>query len=89
MALGAQSKQVLKLVLRQGMLLAAVGVFVGIAAALPITHFASTLLYGVSPSDPLTYVGIALLLLAVATLACYIPARRATRIDPLVALRFE
>jgi len=89
MALGAQSKQVLKLVLRQGMLLAGAGVLVGIAIALPITRFASTLLYGVSVWDPVTYISISLLLTAVALLACYIPARRATRIDPLVALRFE
>ena len=89
MALGAQSKQVLKLVLRQGMLLAGVGVLVGLAIALPITRFASTLLYGVSVWDPVTYIAITLLLMAVAFLACYVPARRATRIDPLVALRFE
>ena len=89
MALGAQSQQVLKLVLRQGMLLAAVGVLVGVAIALPITRFASTLLYGVSVWDPVTYISITFLLMAVALLACYIPARRATRIDPLVALRFE
>jgi predicted permease len=89
MALGAQSQQVLKLVLRQGMLLAGVGVLVGVAIALPITRFASTLLYGVSVWDPVTYISITLLLIAVALLACYIPARRATRIDPLVALRFE
>jgi putative ABC transport system permease protein len=89
MALGAQSQQVLKLVLSQGMLLAAVGVLLGVAIALPITRFASTLLYGVSVWDPLTYISITLLLMAVAFLACYVPARRATRIDPLVALRFE
>jgi putative ABC transport system permease protein len=89
MALGAQSQQVLKLVLRQGMFLAAVGVLVGVAIALPITRFASTLLYGVSVWDPVTYIAITLLLMAVAFLACYVPARRATRIDPLVALRFE
>jgi putative ABC transport system permease protein len=89
MALGAQSRQVLKLVLRQGMLLAGVGVLVGVAIALPITRFASSLLYGVSVWDPVTYISIALLLLAVALLACDVPARRATRTDPLVALRFE
>jgi putative ABC transport system permease protein len=89
MALGAQSKQVLKLVLRQGMLLALVGVGLGVAIALPVARFASTLLYGVSVWDPVTYIAISLLLLSVALLACYIPARRATRIDPLVALRFE
>ncbi len=89
MALGAQSQQVLKLVLRQGMLLAGVGVLLGVAIALPITRFAATLLYGVKVWDPLTYISITLLLLGVALLACYVPARRATRIDPLVALRFE
>jgi putative ABC transport system permease protein len=89
MALGAQAPQVLKLVLRQGMLLAGVGVLVGVAIALPITRFASSLLYGVSAWDPVTYISITLLLMAVAFLACYVPARRATRIDPLVALRFE
>jgi predicted permease len=89
MALGAQTPQVLQLVLRQGMLLAGVGVLVGIAIALPITRFASSLLYGVSVWDPVTYLSITVLLMAVALLACYIPARRATRIDPLVALRFE
>ena len=89
MALGAQSKQVLSLVLRQGMLLAVVGSVLGILVALPVTRLASTLLYGVSPADPLTYISITLLLIVVALLACYVPARRATRIDPLVALRFE
>jgi predicted permease len=89
MALGAQSQQVLKLVLRQGMLLAGVGVLLGLAIALPITRFAATLLYGVSVWDPVTYLSITSILMAVALLACYIPARRATHIDPLVALRFE
>jgi ABC-type antimicrobial peptide transport system permease subunit len=89
MALGAQTPEVLKLVLRQGMLLAGVGVLVGVAIALPITRFASSLLYGVSVWDPVTYISNTLLLMAVAFLACYVPARRATRIDPLVALRFE
>jgi predicted permease len=89
MALGAQSKQVLGLVLRQGMLLALVGSAVGVLVALFMSRFASTLLYGISPTDPFTYISITLLLMAVAALACYVPARRATRIDPLVALRFE
>jgi putative ABC transport system permease protein len=89
MALGAQTPEVLKLVLRQGMLLAGVGVLVGVAIALPITRFASSLLYSVSVWDPVTYISNTLLLMAVAFLACYVPARRATRIDPLVALRFE
>ena len=89
MALGAQPRQVLGLVLRQGMLLAVIGAAVGIIVALPVARMAGNLLYGVSATDPLTYVGITLLLMAVALLACYLPARRATRIDPLIALRVE
>ncbi len=89
MALGAQPRQVLGLVLRQGMLLAVIGVAVGVAVALPVARMVASLLYGVSATDPLTYVGITLLLMAVALLACYLPARRATRIDPLIALRAE
>ena len=89
MALGAQPRQVLGLVLKQGMLLALVGATVGILVALPVARQATGLLYGVSATDPLTYMGITLLLMIVALLACYLPARRATRIDPLVALRVE
>ncbi|OLB39775.1 MAG: hypothetical protein AUH11_03420 [Acidobacteria bacterium 13_2_20CM_57_17] len=89
MALGAQPRQVLGLVLKQGMLLATIGAAVGIVVALPVARMAGNLLYGVSATDPLTYVGITLLLMAVALLACYLPARRATRIDPLIALRVE
>ena len=62
---------------------------VGVLIALPVTRLASSLLYGVNVWDPLTYAGIAIILMTVAFLACYIPARRATRIDPLIALRFE
>ncbi|PYU50854.1 MAG: hypothetical protein DMG48_11605 [Acidobacteria bacterium] len=89
MALGAQPRQVLGLVLKQGMLLAVIGAAVGIIVALPVARMAGNLLYGISATDPLTYVGITLLLMAVALLACYLPARRATRIDPLIALRVE
>jgi predicted permease len=89
MALGAQPRQVLGLVLRQGMLLALIGATVGILVALPVARMAGGLLYGVSTTDPLTYAGITLLLMGVALLACYLPARRATRIDPLIALRVE
>jgi predicted permease len=89
MALGAQPRQVLGLVLRQGMLLSLVGAAVGILVALPVARMAGNLLYGVSATDPLTYAGITLLLMGVALLACYLPARRATRIDPLIALRVE
>src|SRR5438445_1125041 len=89
MALGAQPRQVLGVVLKQGMLLALIGAAVGIVVALPVARMAAGLLYGVSATDPLTYAGITLLLMAVALLACYLPARRATRIDPLIALRVE
>jgi predicted permease len=89
MAMGAQPRQVLALVLRQGMLLALIGAAVGILVALPVARLAGGLLYGVSATDPFTYAGITLLLMGVALLACYLPARRATRIDPLVALRVD
>jgi len=89
MAMGAQPAQVLRLVLSQGMRLAALGAAVGLVVAFPVARLASGLLYSVSAADPLTYGGITLLLMTVALMACYIPARRATRIDPLVALRFE
>src|SRR6266436_3783057 len=89
MALGAQPYQVLRLVLKQGMLLALVGAIVGVLVALPVARLASGLLYGVSATDPLTYAGITLLLMGVALLACYLPAQRATRIDPLIALRVD
>jgi predicted permease len=89
MALGAQPRQVLGLVLKQGMLLALIGASVGIIVALPVARMAGSLLYGVSATDPLTYASITLLLMFIASLACYLPAYRATRIDPLKALRVE
>jgi putative ABC transport system permease protein len=89
MALGAQPSRVLMLVLRQGLLLTLVGVAVGLAGALAITRVMSSLLFGVSAADPLTFAAIVPLLTIVSLVACYIPARRATRIDPLVALRYE
>jgi putative ABC transport system permease protein len=89
MALGAQPRQVLGLVLRQGMLLAVIGAAVGIVVALPVARLAGSLLYGVSATDPLTYAAITLLLMCVALAACYLPAHRATRVDPLIALRWE
>ncbi len=89
MALGAQAGNVLKLVIGQGMALVLVGVAVGSAAAIALTRLISGLLFGVSVRDPLTFVVVALLLASVALLACWIPARRAAKVDPMVALRWE
>ena len=89
MALGAQARDVLKLVVGQGMRLVALGLALGLLAALGLTRWLKTLLFGVEATDPLTYAVIAALLAAVALLACYIPARRAMKVDPLVALRHE
>jgi predicted permease len=89
MALGAQRKNVLGLVLWQGTRLALLGVVIGIAAAVALTHLMADLLYGVSATDPLTFAAVALVLIAVAMAACYLPAYRATRVNPVAALRYE
>jgi putative ABC transport system permease protein len=89
MALGANRRDVLRLVLGQGTRLTLLGIGLGVAAALIVTRLMATLLYGVSTTDPLTFTAVALLLALVALAACYIPARRATRVDPIVALRYE
>jgi predicted permease len=89
MALGAQSGNVRNLILRQGMTLALIGTVIGLAIAFGATRLLKSVLYGVSASDPITFVGVTLLLAAVALLACWLPARRATRVDPMIALRAE
>jgi putative ABC transport system permease protein len=86
MALGAQAGDVLRLVVRQGMTLVLIGIVVGVAGALGLTRVIANLLFGVNAADPVTFVAISLLLAAVAFLACYLPARRAARLDPMNAL---
>lgn len=89
MALGAQLRDVMKLVLRRGLLLSVIGIGVGVAGALALTRLISSLLFGVKPIDIVTFAAVSIGLIAVALIACYIPARRATKVDPLVALRYE
>ena len=88
-ALGASAAQVMRMVLGQGLKLAAIGIAIGLAASAAASTMLTKLLFGVKPTDPATYAGVALLLGAVAAAACYLPARRATRVDPLTALRQE
>jgi putative ABC transport system permease protein len=89
MAIGAQRSDVLTLVLRQGLTLVAIGLAIGLAFSFAATRFLSSLLYQISSIDPATFAGVSLLLVAVAAIACYLPARRATQVDPLIALRHE
>jgi len=89
LAMGAQRRDILRLVVGQGMLLALVGIGAGLTASVGLTRLISSLLFGVSASDPLTFLGVAALLVAVMLFACYLPARRAAKVDPMVALRYE
>ena len=89
MALGAQASDVLRLVLRQGMLLALIGTAIGLVIGLGGTRLLKTLLYGVNAADPMSFAAVTLLLGSVTLLACWLPAHRATRVDPMIALRTE
>ena len=88
-ALGAQGSDILRLVVNQGLFLTALGIAIGLAGAAGLTRFLQSQLFGVAPTDPVTFAAVPALLAAVALLACYVPARRATRVDPMVALRYE
>jgi len=89
LALGATRGTILQMILRQGLALAVAGAALGLVGALIVSHLMAGLLFGVSPNDPLTFVGVTLVLTGVALAASYIPAMRAMRVDPLVALRYE
>ena len=88
-ALGAQRSDVLRLVIGHGARMALIGVAIGVGAALGLTRLMANQLFGVSAHDPLTFAGVAMLLMLVALAACYVPARRAMRVDPMIALRHE
>jgi putative ABC transport system permease protein len=89
LALGAQRRDILGLVFKKGMVLALAGVVIGLGGAVGVTRLMTSLLFGVKPVDALTFAAVSSCLLIVALLACYIPARRATKVDPLIALRYE
>jgi len=89
MALGAEARNILALIVGRGLLLAVFGVTIGLAGALAVTRVLAKMLYGVTTTDPTTFVGVSALLIGIVLVACYVPARRAMRVDPMVALRYE
>jgi len=89
MALGAETRDVIKLIVKQGMGLTLIGAMIGLMLAVAVTRLLTSLLYGVTPTDPATFAGVVLFVVVVAVIACYLPARRATKVDPVLALRRE
>jgi len=89
MALGAQGRDVLKMLIKEGLVLALIGVGLGLGAGIALTRFLASVLYGVGATDPATFILVPILLIGVAMAACFVPARRATKVDPMVALRYE
>jgi putative ABC transport system permease protein len=88
-ALGAQRRDIFSLVLKQGIILALIGVGIGLAAAIGLSKVVASVLYGISATDPVTFISVAVIMIAVAVVACFFPARKATKVDPLTAMRYE
>ena len=89
MAIGAQPRDVFRMILGQGMMLTIIGIAAGLLGAFGLTRLMATMLFSVKPTDPITFTAVALILLLIALIACYIPGRRATKVDPVNSLRYE